>query len=125
MRAVKFAKRRAVAGRAFREKQHGAAREHSLRHCGVGAGDCPSPFAIHENGFLQPRESGDDRPGFDFTLGEETDGLDAAKHHYVEPRKMICDNQKRPLRRRGALRDDIQAKQGGERSAEGDREPQT
>jgi hypothetical protein len=60
-------------------------------------------LAIHKNGFLQSREMGDDRPRFDFTLGEKAGGLDAAKHHYIEPRNMIGDNKTRPLWRRDAL----------------------
>jgi len=113
MRAVKFVKRRAVASRALREKQRRATREHSLRHRRVSGGDRPPPMAICKDGFLQPRESGDDWPRLDFTLGEEADGLDAAKRQYVEPRNMIRGNQTRPLRRRGAIHDDFQADKCG------------
>ena len=107
MRAVKFVQRRAVAGRALREKQHRAAHKHSPRHRRVGGGDRPPPLAIHENGFLQSREIGDDRPRFDFTLGEKAGGLETAKHHYVEPRNMVGDNKTWPLRRRDALRENM------------------
>jgi hypothetical protein len=81
-------------------------------------------LAIHENRLLQARESGSDWPSPDLPLGEKTDRLDAANRKDVEPRQMICDNKARPLWQRGALRDHIQAEQGGERPAERDRQPQ-
>jgi hypothetical protein len=95
-----------------------------LRHRRVGAGDRAAPLTIHENRFLQARESGSDRPCSDLSLGEETDRLDAAKHQDLKPRHVICGNETRPPWRRYAPRENIQAEQGGERPAERDREPE-
>ena len=67
-----------------------------MRHRRVGAGDRAAPLTIHENRFLQARESGSDRPCSDLSLGEETDRLDAAKHQDVKPRHVICGNETRP-----------------------------
>ena len=108
MRAMKFAKRQAVSGRRFREKQHGAAREHSLGHGRIGAGDRAAPLAIHENSFLQARESGTDRPRPNLLLGDETHRLDAANRQYVKPRQMICNYETRPIRLLCAVGDNIQ-----------------
>ena len=76
--------------------------------------DGRAPRAIDEHRALQSRQRGDERPGADLLLGDERHRRHGRQHRDVEPRRVIGDEQHRPVARNRAVDVNADAEQAAD-----------